>query len=232
MSLTSGTFHRRCRRVARKIPVFLVLLFAARAAHAAPSCEHRGTQTWETFEDNHPLTEKTDLMLAGGLRTGCGFSGISPYYERAQAGFEIQAMRHLQFRPYYMLIVKQPGTQRTHSIALEINANNLALAHWRVTDKNRMEESFQPSGATTRYTNEAQFTRPISWGDARIEPYVKGQAKYDLRYLGWVYTRVYAGINKPLTPKVSLDGYFVRQFGSHLSPGTANAIGLTVHTRF
>jgi hypothetical protein len=201
-------------------------------AKAAPSCASDGEETWETFEELHALGEKTDLLMYGALRTDCGFSRIDLYYKRVQAGFSFQPLKHLQIRPYYYLIVKDPSAKRTHAICLELNANDFSLHRWRIEEKNRIEEDFQPSGNTTRFTDQLELGRPVRVGGLRVEPYAKGYAKYDLRYLGWAYTRVYLGAYKQLPHRMTLDGYYVRQFGSHLEPGTTNAIGLTIHARF
>jgi hypothetical protein len=222
-----------CRFLARNLFVLLFLLAAACAASATPACQSNGVQTWETFEEHHPLTSTTDLLLSEAPRTAdCGWNGFYPYYNRIQAGFIFQPLAHLEIRTFYMMIINEPGTKRTHIPTLELNATDLKLGRWIVFDGNRMEEDFQPSGNTTRYTNWLQLTRPIYLGHSRFEPYVKGLAKYDLRYLGWAYTRAYAGVNKPLSKKLAIDGYFVRHFGSHLSPGDAYGVGVTFHARF
>lgn len=210
----------------------MFLLFAICEARAAPACEQTSGQTWETFEDYHPVTRKSSLLLEGALRTDCGLNGLNPYYQRAQAGFAFQVLRHLQIRPYYSFVAKQAGANRTHSIELEIIANNLTLRRWRMEEENRIEEEFRPSGDTTAYTNKFQFGRNLRAGKMRMEPYAEGYAKYDLRYRGFQYTRLYAGVRKTLTQKLFMELFFVRQFGSHLSPGSSNAIGLTLRASF
>ncbi len=219
------------RRVARKIPVLMLLVLAVRPAHAAPSCQQSGVQTWETIEVSHALSMKTELFMEGALRTNCGLSGINPYYQKAEAGFVLQPRKHLRISSYYFLQINEPGVNRKHVLNLEIGPNNFTLHHWIVEDRNRFEEDFQSSGDTTRYSNELRLARPLRAGGLHLEPYAEGRGKYDLKYLGWVYTRVYVGIKKPLTQKISLDGYYVRQFGAHLNPGIVNGIGLTVRAR-
>jgi Protein of unknown function (DUF2490) len=223
-----------CRgpRWSRNCCVLLLFVLAAHPLHAAPACDQTGVQTWETIEADHALSNKTELFMEGALRTDCGLSDIYPYYQRAEAGFSLQPLAHLQVRPYYFLQINQPGVKRKHVINLEINANDFSLHHWIVADTNRFEEDFQPSGDTTRYTNELQVSRPVRPDGLRLEPYVKGRAKYDLKSLGLVYTRLYVGVKKPLTRKLSLDGYYVRQFGAHLEPGIVNGIGVTVKLQF
>ncbi|MGH9687968.1 MAG: DUF2490 domain-containing protein [Candidatus Acidiferrales bacterium] len=211
----------------------LLLVLAAQLAHAAPSCDQSAVQTWETFEDYHALGEKTQLLMEAELRTNCGLNGnIYPYYQRAEAGFTFQPLKHLEIRPYYYLTFKNPGAKRTHAIILQITANNFELHRWIISDENRIEEDFQPVQQTTRYTNQLRLARRLRIDGIRAEPYAKGRVTYDLRFRGLAYSRVYVGVEKPLTPKVSLDGYYVRQFGSKLVPGMVNGIGLTVRTSF
>ena len=224
------------RRAARTIPLLLLVLLPARTAQAAPACTDSGAETWDTFEDYHALGQekKTDLLLEGAVRTDCGFSDIQLNYRKAKAGFSFQPLKHLEIRPYYFLVVKEPGTKRTQGLSVEIIADDIPLGRrLLLEEKNRFEEDFRPTGKTTRYANMIQLFRPVRVGDVYLKPYAKGQAKYDLRYLGWVYTQLYFGVQKPLARrKLILDGYYVRQFGSHLSPGSFNGIGMTVRTYF
>lgn len=217
------------RRSARRIPVFLLVFFTACAAYGAPPCSQSGAQAWVTVEDYHPITPKTNFLLEGALRTDdCGAGGFYPYYGRAEAGFSFQPLKHLEVRPYYLMIVKRPGSKRIHGISLELVANNFKLGHWVMEDENRIEEEFVPTGTTTTYTNEIEFIRPLRLGAIRLAPYVEGETKYDLKYMSGKYTRAFIGIRKPLNRKMSLEAYYVRQFGLALEPGYANGIGFTL----
>lgn len=143
-----------------------------------------------------------------------------------------QPLKHLEIRPYYYLTFKNPGSKRTHSINLQVTANNFKLRRWTISDENRVEQDFQPSGPTIRYTNQLRLGRTIRPDGIHLGAYAKGRVTYDLRYRDVAYSRLYAGIEKTLTPKISVDGYYVRQFGTALVPGNVNGIGPTVRTFF
>jgi hypothetical protein len=207
-------------------------LLAARPALAAP-CNQTAWQTWDTFMDYHPIGETTDLLMAAGIRTDCGLGGnIDPYFQQVVAGVTLQPFKHLQIFPFYDFVMEQAAASRYHGFNLEFRANNFEFHHWGLNDANRMEEDLQPTGDTTRYTNQLELTRRVRLHATEFETYAKGYAKYDLKYLSWAYERVYVGARKPLTPKLTLDVYYLRQYGTHLVTGNKNAIGLTVRARF
>lgn len=227
---------KRCgRRASRNIAIilfFALAMLAARPARAA-SCQQSGVQTWETFEDLHPVGESTQLLMEAALRTDCGLDGnTSLYYQRVEGGLVFQPLKHLQIRPYYFLSIKKAGASRSHGINLAFTANNFKFHHWGIRDENRIEEDFLPSEDTTRYTNELEFNRRVRVHGLEMEPYLKGYVKYDLKHMGWAYERVYAGFTKTLKPKLLLDVYYVRHYGTSLDPGDTSAIGLTVRGRF
>lgn len=210
----------------------LFSLPVALAAQAAPSCAKSGGQTWDTFENSHPLTRRTNLLLEGAVKTDCGVGSPHLYYWRAEGGFGFRPQQHLEIRSFYEFIEHEPGANSSNIIALEAGVVGIRLGNWRLSDRNRFEGDFFPSVTTSRYGNYVELARPMRLRGAEIEPFAEEVIKYDLRFHGWVYTRLQLGVTKSLTKELSVRAYYVRQNGSHLSPGSLNGIGIAVLTYF
>ncbi len=121
---------------------------------------------------------------------------------------------------------------KKHEISLKISAIDVPLGFLMARDGNRIEEDFLSRGTTTRYTNELEISHQMRWERFRFTPFAIEELKYGLHRRGWDYTRLEVGASKPLSNKLSLKIYYVRQNGSHFSPSTFNALGIGFNTSF
>jgi hypothetical protein len=210
----------------------LFLLVAPTPARAAPECSHHGGQTWEAFEENHSFSEQTNLIVLDEVRTNCAFGSFNPYFDLAKAGFGWRPLKHLEIFPAYTFVAIAPGPKNTHEISVEISAIDVPLRFLVLQDGNRIEEDFLSNGTTTRYTNELELSRGMRWEGFRFRPFAEEELKYDLHRRGWDFTRLEAGASKPLSKKLSLRIFYVRQNGSHFSHGIINALAMQFDSSF
>jgi Protein of unknown function (DUF2490) len=189
-------------------------------------------QAWADLNASHPLNEKTDFLVSGGLRYGDDQGHL--IYRRITSGFAFHWHRFFTIEPYYQYSVSDTifGPQTSE--------NRLALAatlgtswkRWEVSDRSLGERRFIETVRDWRYRNRVEFRRDIVMARKRLNVFAWDEVFYSSTLNKWYRNRFAVGAGRKVNSRISIDIYYLRQNDGYSLPGDLNALGVTLKTRF
>lgn len=181
-------------------------------------------------DKNNKKFDKIVLNLDGIVRLGRDVS--FPVDSRFAAGVDFRVNKFLKISPGYLYQrFEQIPRQRSYETRLSLAANLekkfdlLTLRH-----RSMFEYKFRNSRPDTE-TYRARFQAAYSLKRREKEifaPFVSEERFYDFQQRKWNRNEFYAGITRKLTPKVSLDVFYIRLDSTTVD---ANALGTTLKIR-
>jgi Protein of unknown function (DUF2490) len=224
----------RCFRLLFAALVYFALLAALpcpAAAQSAARFPQDDNQVWGDWYGAHPLGEGVSLGVDGGLRAGSDAGHL--IYRRIGVSVSFRLRKYLTVTPSYHFY------QRDSAPARESRENRLSLAatatlplgRWGVSDRNLLERHFLARGNSWRYRNRMEVVRHFAWRREKLRAFAWDEVFYDSSVRAWSRNRVVLGAGKSLSPRLSLDIYFLRQNDSFSRPADLNTLGIAFHTR-
>lgn len=212
----------------------VILLVAGIAVAQTGSQPPRGDiQLWNDAWLIAPLKPQADLVVSGTIRFGGNVSQLID--ERVGVSFNIKANKFLTLTPTWLYIAQQPVGQSGSRYETRLNfaaTVTVPLGKFLFSDRNQFERRLlHARDDTTRYRNRVQIERPLTWGDAKFQPYASYEIFYDSGAHAWTRHRFIAGVNKPLDKHLTVDVYYVHQQDGFVSRGNWRAIGLLWRVR-
>jgi len=105
--------------------------------------------------------------------------------------------------------------------------------HFIVSDRNRGEFRFvQNRPFSARYRNRLRLEYDFQQSWLECTPYTDFEVFYDTRSDQWTRTQYEAGVLFPVSSKVVLEPYYLRQHNSHSAPQHIDALGFRVSLYF
>lgn len=201
-------------------------------AQSKPLPPRKDTQLWTDLQAYHALSDKTDVLVDGGLRWGRNVSDL--VYERLSVGVVFKPNRHLTLTPRYTFTGTEPtATQEVRENRLGLEAVfGVAGTRWRASDRNAIERRFRDPADSNRYRNRLRFERDFRPLKSPFYLFVSDEVSYDWAFRGWSRNRFQAGGGKTLSAKLSFEVYYVRQKDYLSRPNDLHAVGVMFKTRF
>jgi hypothetical protein len=223
-------FDRRGRAATFLLAFFLIAQFAR--GQSQSQFPRNDVQGWVDMVATHPLREKVQLTLNGGLRVSDDAGHL--VYRRVGVGLDWKVSKYLTLSPYYNFYDTDSSPlreSRENRTALAATAG-LPLGRWTIQDRNLYERRFLIGEQTWRYRNRLEVARNVRLAHSRLRLFVWDEVFYDSVPRAWARNRAAIGGSKALSRRLTVDLYYVRQNDSHARPGDVNAIGALFHARF
>jgi Protein of unknown function (DUF2490) len=202
----------------------LVALLAATAVCYGQTVPKRDTQLWNELTVTHAVRRQITVWAFGSLRL---FNHVSRLAEKqVGGGVNYAPSKFLSLGPAYRFVATHPtpsGHTRENRWWLDATFK-VALRRLTVSDRSRVEVRRLAGAWSERYRNRLQVERELSFDGHRITPFAAVEAIYDTRFSVWNRKRLYVGARIPLSRRVSLEPYFMRQRDSRSAPHETNVI--------
>jgi hypothetical protein len=147
---------------------------------------------------------------------------------------DVAKSRFVQFRiGYHYLFPYDNAGNSENRIIMEATPRYPMPFGITLADRNRVDLRFAQGGFSWRYRNRVAVERTFHIGKYSFDPYLRGEAWYDSFYSKWSRTLFQFGSDFPITPRVSLEGYYEHQNNTSTSPNQQlNGVGMVLNLRF
>lgn len=220
-----------------RVLLFIIFLFIFSTEIFAQAGD---TQWWNDLQLILPLKtgkdqknksfDKVVLNLDGIVRLGRNAS--FPVDDRAAATIEFRVNNFLKISSGYLYQrFEQIPRRKSYETRLSFAANlekkfNLFTLRHRSLVEYRWR-NFRPNTEVYRLRFQASYSFRHHEKEF-FSPFVSEERYYDFRQHNWNRNEFYAGITRRLTPRVSLDVFYIRL---DTAPVNANALGTTLKVR-
>lgn len=223
---------RRC------LPAEAILVAAFGFLPGATFCRAQGSrprhdfQAWTDLDATHPLNEKIDFLISGGLRYGDDQGHI--IYRRITSGVAFHWHRFFAIQPYYQHSVSDTilGPQTSENRLAVAATVGTSWKRWEVTDRNLGERRFIETLRDWRYRNRVEFRRDVVIVRKRLNVFAWDEVFYSSTLGRWYRNRFALGVGRKVSKRISIDIYYLRQNDGYSRPGDLNGLGMTLKTRF
>jgi len=189
-------------------------------------------QGWADLYASHPLNQRIDFQISGGLRYGDDQGHL--IYHRISSGFAFHWHRFITIEPYYLHSVSDTifGPQTSENrLALAITTAT-SWKHWEISDRNSGERRFLEAARDWRYRNRVELRRPVTALHKQISVFAWDEVFYSSTPNKWYRNRIALGAGRKLSNRISVDIYYLRQNDGITRPGDLNTLGISIKTRF
>jgi hypothetical protein len=206
-------------------PVMVGLLLFLPALVAAQA-DDEDTQSWNDVQLTVPVHSKVDIVLQGTVRFG---NDLSRAIEgRAGAGLAWKVHPNFSVSPGYLYIETRnsAGQLRTEHRYVLSSRYRFPIRAFGLSHRSQYEYRVRSAGNSWRYRPSITFEKELP---ENFIPKAKLFLTEEVFYVStadrFSRNRFSIGINKTITPKLSLDIYYLRQNDGTSHPGDLNVIG-------
>lgn len=189
-------------------------------------------QAWADLYGTHPLSERIDFEVSGGLRYGDDQGHL--IYHRIASGFAFHWHKLLTIAPYYQYSVSDTifGPQQSENRLAVAATAAASWKRWEISDRNLGERRFIEAARDWRYRNRVELRRPVKVLHKQMSVFTWDEVFYSSTLNKWYRNRVALGAGRRLGRKLSIDLYYVHQNDGYSRPGDLNSLGISIKTRF
>src|SRR5262245_16128572 len=211
----------------------LSVLLCAQSALAQPERDpdHGDTQLWTEVRFSMPVKNSVDFLVIGGLRAGRNMTDL--VNERVGAGVVWNLGKHVELSTIYGRIVWQPVPGQTlHENRFTLDAEfEWPVGRFVLAQRSRIDRRLIDGGTTTRYRNRVRLAYPLRSFNGGMNIFLSEEVFYDWRLNSWFRNRMAVGVDKPLSKRLLLEIYYLRQNDGISLQGDFHVIGATLHVR-
>jgi len=216
-------------RAALVAGLWIVLVAQSAPAQSSNDPDHGDTQLWTEVRFSMPVKNSVDFLVIGGLRAGRNLTDL--VNERVGAGVVWRLGKHVELSTIYGRIVWQPVPRQTlHENRFTLDAEfEWPLGRFALAQRNRIDRRLVDGETTTRYRNRVRLTYPLRSFNGGMNIFLSEEVFYDWRLNSWFRNRMAVGVDKPLSKRLLLEIYYLRQNDGMSLPGDIHVIGATLH---
>lgn len=203
-----------------------VIVFAG-VFSAAAQQDDEDTQSWNDLQITVPINKNVDAVFTATARFG---NNISRFIEgRGGGGLVWKINKAFSVSPAYQYIeTRNPagGRFRTEHRFIGYGRYKFPIKTFGLSHRSQFEYRVRSSGNSWRYRPSITIEKELP------KSFIPGAKVFVTEEIFYVSTtgkfsrnRFSVGVNKTITPKLSLDVYYLRQNDGFSHPGDFNVIG-------
>ncbi len=206
--------------------IWVLMSFSLLFADAQTVTDDEDIQSWNDLQLTVPMSKKFDFYTTVTMRFGKNVTRLND--GRYAFGFIYKPNKSWTIQPFYWFInVRNSRGQFRHEDRLNLRVGyRFPFKKFGLSHRSTFEYRLRSPENSFRYRPSLTFDRDIP---KKIIPkakfYVTEEVFYDSLLNKFSRNRFTVGITKTLTPKLSLELYYMRQNDGFSRPGDLNVIG-------
>lgn len=215
----------------KKIFLILALTGFCLVFADAQTADPDDNQSWNDVQLTVPVNERFDFTLSGIFRFGKNITQLNE--RRVAVGFVYKPNKSWSFQPFYWNIAARNASGR---FLLEHRLNFRATYRFPIkkiglSHRSWVESRLREPRNSWRYRPSLTFEKDIGKIIPDTKFFMTEEIFYDSILKRFSRNRFSVGITKPLTRKLSLDVFYLRQNDGFSRPGNLNVIGMNFKIR-
>jgi hypothetical protein len=221
---------------ARKIKWFCLasffIVFCTVGGGAQTLADRTDNQSWNEILLTLPMTKRFDFIMQLSERFGDNFFG-QPVDHRIGIGFVFKPHKSWTVLPYFLSIdARNARSQFRIENRLNLRIGyRLPFKKFGLSHRSTFEWRRRAPQNSWRYRPGISFEKDIAKIIPKSRLFITEEVFYDSILKGFSRNRFTVGMSRPLTKKLTIDVYYLRQSDGFSRPGDLNVIGTTWRVR-